>query len=138
MSRCPGPHLLSCGVCGGTDAGLLARAEVERLRDRLQTVVDEQVSPHETLPAEELITLLDHSLAEGRHELERLRQALAAERAHGEKELVAKDAEIARLRAELGYIANAKRFDREAFDSIEEFAAWAQSRARHALAEDET
>lgn len=46
MSRCPGPHLLSCGVCGGTDAGLLARAEAaERERDRLRAALEKAKGP---------------------------------------------------------------------------------------------
>lgn len=39
-------------------------------------------------------------------------------------------AEIKRLRDELGYIANAKSAN---FEDAEEFRAWAQNRARHAL-----
>jgi hypothetical protein len=35
--------------------------------------------------------------------------------------------------AELNYIANAKRFDRDRFDDDTSFADWAQSRARHTL-----
>lgn len=39
-------------------------------------------------------------------------------------------AEVERLRLELGYITNAQRKN---FTDAEEFRAWAQSRARHAL-----
>lgn len=38
-----------------------------------------------------------------------------------------------RLRETLNGIATAKRFDRKSFDDDEAFAAWAQSRARHAM-----
>lgn len=41
-------------------------------------------------------------------------------------------AEVSRLRAELGYIANARFAN---FTDAEEFRAWAQNRARHALGE---
>jgi len=37
---------------------------------------------------------------------------------------------------ELGYIANAKRFDREKFDDDTSFADWAQSRARAAITKE--
>jgi hypothetical protein len=40
------------------------------------------------------------------------------------------EAEIERLRQELGYIANAKHRN---FDDAEDFRDWAQNRARHAL-----
>lgn len=42
-------------------------------------------------------------------------------------------AEIKRLRDELSYIANAKRLSSE---SADEFWAWAQNRARHALRQE--
>ena len=48
--------------------------------------------------------------------------------------LAAQRARIAELEGELSNIAQARRFDREAFRDDTEFADWAQSRARHRAA----
>lgn len=45
----------------------------ERTGDRLQTILDEAFGPFETMPDEQLLTLLERKLFEQRAELEKLR-----------------------------------------------------------------
>jgi len=118
-----------------TDCATL-RAENERLRqdrDELRRFAYEDAPKIAAKEANDQTAALREEIKHLHQERDewRERRDLAIVRAEEAEERTEKaEAEVERLREELGYIANAQR---KSFVDDREFRIWAQNRARHAL-----